>query len=342
MLGTFISLLGVSADLGGLHGLATSVSTGRKLDQALEAIVDIGARVDQLSDDVLIAPKVLSLENTNGPTQIADIQGDAALAALSSTQRFADEKILSSAAINLPDLTVESFRRSPWELLIDIRPATLKTDPRDVSLVPILFDHEGTQYVGWQTRGALPTLFNFRVLDDLKVAGSTRGTKGGDIENKEIQEAAKIPAPTRQQHVKEFKNKSETEAIAWPLEPIGKSSTATAGAFLNFENPVDEPVLISLLRRHSHGRPLLIITYFQSEPLDSITRGKLQQIARHTQNSRTTILINIGPNSRILSRLSFPNYPKAGVIVDGNLTGIHELPKSFETFSRLFELTASS
>jgi hypothetical protein len=54
----------------------------------------------------------------------------------------------------------QSFRKDPWELLIDPRPANRTKKPNNPDLVPIAFYENNVHYIGWQTRGALPSLFN--------------------------------------------------------------------------------------------------------------------------------------------------------------------------------------
>ncbi len=74
-------------------------------------------------------------------------------------QRFGD-KIISSAMIMTPEKMQHAMQKDPWEFLQEIRPRARAKLPTDPDMVPILFEDQGILYMGWQKRGALPTLFD--------------------------------------------------------------------------------------------------------------------------------------------------------------------------------------
>jgi hypothetical protein len=62
--------------------------------------------------------------------------------------------------IQTPQKMQDAMKKDPWEILTDIRPWSRTKIPNDPDMVPIMFNHEGITYVGWQKHGTLPMLFN--------------------------------------------------------------------------------------------------------------------------------------------------------------------------------------
>ncbi len=54
----------------------------------------------------------------------------------------------------------KAFEKNPFEVLIEARPINRIVKPNNPDLIPVLFYDSGIYYVGWQTSGALPILFD--------------------------------------------------------------------------------------------------------------------------------------------------------------------------------------
>ena len=59
-----------------------------------------------------------------------------------------------------PEKMRNALAQNPFEVLIDTRPAKYFSARIPPEGVPVLFEHDGMQFLGWQTRGMLPLLFN--------------------------------------------------------------------------------------------------------------------------------------------------------------------------------------
>jgi formylglycine-generating enzyme required for sulfatase activity len=78
-----------------------------------------------------------------------------------------------------------AMQASPWEVLLDIRPVSLSNPPSNPDMIPIVFEHNGVQYVGWQMRGTLPMLFDCTydelLVPETQVEITSNKRKPGDI-----------------------------------------------------------------------------------------------------------------------------------------------------------------
>lgn len=336
MLGAFISILGTSADLSGLYGLASSISTGRKLDETMRKMEDIGARVDRLSDDILMAPKAVTLENTLATTMIADLSSDAARTALSSAQSVAGSEILSAAPIILPDLTIKSFRENPWDLLFDVRPANLQVEPRDVSLIPIQFEHHGTQFVGWQTRGALPTLFNIRILEKLRLVADV-SQEPSEIKTEEL--SAGAFDKSQSETMDEEPLDQENEMLVEQVEAYQASGTSqlVSGAFMVFNHTANADVLWSLVRRHSAERLLLLVSHFPNSRISGVISRRIQTVISENLMLRSAIILDYASNEAIFNELDIGSDCSFSLLKNGRtIAGIDQV-KNVDSINRLFE-----
>jgi len=70
--------------------------------------------------------------------------------------RVADDCIFSSQVTSMPHATATD---NPWKVLHDPRPLTMVSGPPSADHVPVIFEHGGMPFVGWQLRAVLPQLF---------------------------------------------------------------------------------------------------------------------------------------------------------------------------------------
>ena len=116
--------------------------------------------IERLSDTILYAPNLETVRDITQSNQrkienLRDVRES-----LEPVQKALGQEILSSAMILTPDKMEQALAKSPWEVLMDIRPVNLAGKPANADMVPVLFNHNGVQYLGWQMRGTLPILFD--------------------------------------------------------------------------------------------------------------------------------------------------------------------------------------
>lgn len=177
---TAISLLGdintVSSFYKNVCGIFKKDKNSQHFERVVEHLGGIRAQVERLSDTILYAPSLQAVQDmgrtrTQQTSNLRDVREQ-----LEPVQRAIGTEILSSAVILTPERMQQALIRDPWEVLCDIRPVNLfKADKLPPEGVPVLFEHEGLRYLGWQLRGTLPILFNCR-YDELWVPESGKKT----------------------------------------------------------------------------------------------------------------------------------------------------------------------
>lgn len=85
--------------------------------------------------------------------------------ALEPVQRAVNDNILSSAMIWTSEKMKRAMSQNPWKVLLHIQPVTLASPPNDPNLMPIIFEHGGVQFIGWQAQGTFPMLFDCEYED---------------------------------------------------------------------------------------------------------------------------------------------------------------------------------
>jgi hypothetical protein len=130
------------------------------LQQISEQLCGIKLHVERLSDNILYAHNLQGISDTTQKQQqlvqnLRDIRES-----LEPASKSLQQNILSSAIILTPEKMRQALIKNPWEILFDVRPANLSTQPTNPELIPILFEHNKLQYIGWQLKGTLPILFD--------------------------------------------------------------------------------------------------------------------------------------------------------------------------------------
>jgi thioredoxin 1 len=62
--------------------------------------------------------------------------------------------------ISTPERLLQAMKKTPWDVLINIRPVRHAEPPSNPALVPVLFQDDGITYLGWTMRGTLPAMFD--------------------------------------------------------------------------------------------------------------------------------------------------------------------------------------
>jgi len=121
----------------------------------------LNQKFDKLSEHIYYAPHLQAVMDTSRTTQQCFQDRKQIHDRLEPIQRTLQSDIISSAVILTPEIMQQALAKNPWEVLNDIRPVgffDLKKLPPEA--VPVMFEHENMQYMGWQLRGTLPMLFN--------------------------------------------------------------------------------------------------------------------------------------------------------------------------------------
>jgi len=117
--------------------------------------------MERLGDNILYAPNIYVVQDLNRLSKQQRVEELREVKmTLEPVQRAVGSEILSSAMIVAPDRMRNAMKKSPWEVLTHISPIVHPSVPSDPHLVPVLFRYDNTQFLGWQTSGILPTLFD--------------------------------------------------------------------------------------------------------------------------------------------------------------------------------------
>jgi len=136
--------------------------------------------IERLADNILYAPNLKAVRNTNVPRQryLDDLRE--VRASLEPVQQAMGGEILSSAIILTPERMQKSLAKNPWEVLVDVRPVHLFSVKRmPPEGMPVMFEHSGVRYMGWQVRGTIAVLFDCQ-YEELWVPRGSAKVKTGE------------------------------------------------------------------------------------------------------------------------------------------------------------------
>jgi hypothetical protein len=159
MIETFISVLGAANTIHDSYNKISGIFRSKD-NSHIEYLDRIATGIERLSDNILYAPNMETVRDItiNRQHKIDNLRE--VKQSLEPVQKAVGSEILSSAIILTPDKMQIAMQASPWEVLLDIRPVSLSNPLNNPDMIPIVFEHDGTQYVGWQMRGTLPMLFD--------------------------------------------------------------------------------------------------------------------------------------------------------------------------------------
>lgn len=198
MIETFISLLEAGKTIYDTYKNISGIFRPKENNTHIEYLDRIATNIERLSDHILYAPNMETVQDItqNRQRKIDDFRE--VKQSLEPVQRVVGSEILSSAIILTPDKMQTAMQASPWEVLLDIRPVNLSNPPKNPDMIPIVFQHNGVQYVGWQMRGTLPMLFNCEynelfVQETLEISSSSNNMEPGDIFRDRLQDGSEGP-----------------------------------------------------------------------------------------------------------------------------------------------------
>lgn len=152
-------------------GVTSIKSTQNVSDYSLDRITyelsRLNMQVERLSENIIYVPNLQAVKDTTRKhqNQIQDLREVRAY--LDPIQQAFGEDIISSSMITTPEKLHQAMKKSPWDVLINIRPARYAEPSSDISMIPVMFEDDGVTYVGFQKRGILPIMFDCE-YDDCK------------------------------------------------------------------------------------------------------------------------------------------------------------------------------
>ncbi len=157
---TAMDVLSIVSTVTGVHSWISGLRSGRDVNRIAAELKGARADIHRLSEHILYATSLLQVRDTTQAHQEVLQDRRHALALLDPVQRALGGDLLSTGMIHTPKRLQEAFSRNPWDVLVEIAPVQRARRPANPALVPILFTDRGTNYVGWQTKGALPSLLD--------------------------------------------------------------------------------------------------------------------------------------------------------------------------------------
>jgi len=138
----------------------TENQSDRYLDQITSELSRLNIGVERLSEHILYVPTVQGVKDTTRryQNQVQDLREVRAY--LDPIQQAFSQNIISSGMIATPEKLHQAMKKSPWDVLVNIRPVRYAEPSSDLSMVPVLFQDDGITYCGFQKRGILPIMFN--------------------------------------------------------------------------------------------------------------------------------------------------------------------------------------
>ncbi|MEK8019202.1 MAG: MORN repeat-containing protein [Candidatus Parabeggiatoa sp.] len=134
-----------------------------RIENYLQKIAEEGLKLkiepERLSDNILYAPNLSCVEDTtkNSQEYVNDLREIREF--IDPVQRALNSNILSSAMILTPEKMKQAMKKGEWGTLAHISPITqIPKQGIDPHMVPILFQHDGAQFIGWQMPNLLENI----------------------------------------------------------------------------------------------------------------------------------------------------------------------------------------
>jgi formylglycine-generating enzyme required for sulfatase activity len=166
MLEGLLTLMGSYNTIHCFYENVSGVLRGKKDDSLLYLermsghLEGIHQHIEQLSEHIVYAKSLNAVEDVTRSSQqkVEDLRKVREF--LEPVQQALGQDIVSSAIISTPEKMQQQLQKNPWEVLMNVRPASFACKPDEPDSVPILFVHNNLQYIGWQKRGMLPMMFD--------------------------------------------------------------------------------------------------------------------------------------------------------------------------------------
>lgn len=178
MLNTILALAGI------VQNYATGIRFSKQIERLFQDQRCLASKIEKLSENIYYLPDIQMVRDINLsiPKLVSDLRE--VREALEPIQSLLGTNIVASGMIITPEKMRSAVLKNPWEVLIDIRPASLSHSHVNSNMVPIMFEYGGTSYIGWQMKGMMPLLFNCEYNEDISLWVQNRYSQKNIIEKK--------------------------------------------------------------------------------------------------------------------------------------------------------------
>ena len=163
MLETLISIaggaLGVGSNVASILSYVSSIGTGAKQQRVIELLEQMNGELVKLSDHIHYAPQADPIAVGSPQSKLMDLRELREL--LEPVQSAIGKDIISSRILRTPEQLQIQLQQDPWLCLDGVVPLRYAAFDRSADWVPLLFEHGGTHFVGWQKRGMLRSVLGF-------------------------------------------------------------------------------------------------------------------------------------------------------------------------------------
>ena len=136
-----------------LRGGSSVGSTESTINRIATELGRVSLQVERLSDHILYLPHQEGIRDLTQSLQHRTLDLREVRACLEPIQQALQEDMVSSSMIPTPDRLLKAMKKSPWDVLVEIRPAYRAETPTNSALIP-------AHYIGWTPRGSLPGMFD--------------------------------------------------------------------------------------------------------------------------------------------------------------------------------------
>ena len=163
MLGSIVSLVGIGVQI---YDFVSNIRRGDTAEKAVNQLEELNRHlgrisnsIEKLDDHIYYAPQAELVCDMSRDTQLVQRDLREVRQMLEPKQRILGGDILSSAMIPSPKKLRTAMQVNPWKILIDTCPIGLAEPNPDPDMIPVAFEYDSVEYVGWQMKGTLPILF---------------------------------------------------------------------------------------------------------------------------------------------------------------------------------------
>ena len=153
LIDTFISLFGLG------YNYVSGIHQGKKIDEIVSQLNRVNSQFEKIAEHIFYDRTQFEVIDANKNTQSVVDDLRSVRESLEPLQRVSNGDLLSSAMILTPEMLKSSLQINPWKVLDSIRPAQYAEPHINKDMIPILFSHDGHNYIGWQMKGVIPSLF---------------------------------------------------------------------------------------------------------------------------------------------------------------------------------------
>jgi hypothetical protein len=162
--GTLIeSLISIGGGIASIYSAIASVGTGRFQDRILALLEEQKGELVRLNEHIHYAPMSAPIRTSEPAAKGLDFRDVREI--LDPVQRAVGANIVASGLLPTPATLQEQLGINPWHCLDAVAPLQYATLDRGSDWVPLMFNHEGMNFLGWQKKGMLKSVLGVDFSD---------------------------------------------------------------------------------------------------------------------------------------------------------------------------------